>query len=226
MENLFDPDELEKIIDLRDKSYEMFMWLNERIKKKQELFLDIHEKMGIYKAGLEWVKRNLKSLPQNFRPAEEDVEPFVHILTSYLSTSFQVTKTERVSDGCYCPFCTFFAPKTIYQVRNPSKKSIENAEKLKARYIQGLCKEIDAKEIEADPKKWIDENDDLVYQISLATYAKEMIRRSKFYSQGEGILVLWREIAWVDGRKDPRFKLTARMVLEAEDEILKRLESS
>lgn len=64
-------------------------------------------------------------------------------------------------------------------------------------------------------------------ELAMATYAVELKRRSKLASQAEGVLVLWREFAWIPTGSPKRdFRLTARGILEAERTIVDRLSTS
>jgi len=134
-----------------------------------------------------------------------------------------MTNKVRVSDGCPCPFCTFFYDATTFQVRNPDKKARAQAVRLKARYIETLIRENKLSNMPSNIEEWIPKNPELSYDFSMATYAQELIRRSKFVSQGEGILALWREIAWKGNRRDKKFKLSTKAIVDAESRILKKL---
>ena len=226
---MFDPDELKKLIELHQKSYNLFLWLNKKLKdfrsrsKKNTLFDEVHEKVSFYKGCFAWISRHIGEFPPDARPAKSDIEPFAHLFASYLTTSFFITDKVRVSDGCPCPFCTFFYDITAFQVRNPDKKARLNAEKLKARYIETLAREAELTSVPSNIEDWIPENPELSRDISLTTYAQELIRRSKFTSQGEAILALWREIAWKDNRLDKKFKLSTKAIIHAESRILEKL---
>jgi len=117
----------------------------------------------------------------------------------------------------------FFFDITAFQVRNPNKEAKLKAERLKTRYIEALWRESELSSVPSNIEDWISMNSVLSHDISLTTYANELIRRSKFASQGEAILVLWREIAWKDNRLDRKFKLSANAIIDAESRILKKL---
>lgn len=229
---MFDLEELDKVIELHQKSYNLFLWLNKKIKefgrksKENTLFDEVHEKVSFYNGALEWISRHLGEFPPDARPAKSDIEPFTHLFTSYLKTSFVVSDKVKVVDKgirCWCPFCSIFFDITAFQLRNPDKKARTNAQKLKARYTETLARDAELSSVPSNIEEWIPENSELNYDFSMATYAQELIRRSKFASQGEGILALWREIAWKDNRLDRKFKLSAKAVIDAESRILKKL---
>jgi len=229
---MFDPFELDKIIELHQKSYNLFLWLNKKLKelgrksKENTLFDEVHEKVSFYKGALAWISHHLGEFPPDARPAKKDVEPFAHLFTSYLKTSFIVSDKVRASESgirCWCPFCSIFFDITAFQLRNPDKKARANAQKLKIRYIETLARNAELSGVPSNIEEWIPTNPELSYDISMAAYAQELIRRSKFASQGEGILALWREIAWKDNRLDKSFKLSAKTIIEAESRILMKL---
>ena len=229
---MFDPDELNKVIELHQKSYNLFIWLNKKIRefgrqsKENTLFDEVHEKVSFFKGCFAWIDRHLGEFPPDARPARSDIEPFAHLFTSYLKTSFVVSDKVKVVDRgirCWCPFCSIFFDVTAFQLRNPDKKARQNAQKLKARYIESLAREAELSSVPSNIEEWIPKNPEISYNLSMATYARELIRRSKFASQGEGNLALWREIAWKDNRLDKTFKLSAKAIIDAESRILKKL---
>ncbi len=228
---MFEINELKKVIELHDKSYQLFLWINNKLKnfgsksKKHTLFDTVHDNLNFCKCSLAWIEKHYNEIPNDFRPNKEDREAFAHLLTSYLTTSFEKSDKIRVSDGCPCPFCTFFINVKAFKLRNPNKKAKEEAQRLKARYIENLFQETDIHQIPSNIEEWISKYPELDKKISLATYGRELIRRSKFTSQGVGILVLWREIAWKDNHLDRNFKLSVKAIIEAESEILEKLKN-
>ena len=223
---MFDEEEINKVLELQEKSYYTFMWFNKRIQEKANLTEEIHEKLSIQKAGAEWVNKHYKNLPEDGRPEKEDIGSFVNLLTSYLATSFILSKAKKVTDGCPCRFCTFLTLVNHLQVRNPSNAAYKQARNMKLNYIRGLAKELKRDDIAVEAELWLDSMDDIQEKIAIATYMTELVRRSKFYSQGEGALALWREIAWKDGHKDRNFFLSSRLVLDAEDAIIRAMEDT
>ena len=57
----------------------------------------------------------------------------------------------------------------------------------------------------------------------MTTYRNELIRRTRFASQGEGVLVLWRELAWEGTAPKKGFKLTTEDILNAEKTIIEQM---
>jgi hypothetical protein len=224
---LLDLSEVQKVIRLQEKSYNLLKWVNERLKKKaKDLFSDIHEAMSFYDASLDWIKIHYNELPQNAQPTKEDIESFAHLFASYLTTSFEVGDKIYLSDGCSCTFCSFLIEAMHFKVRNPTKKSKSTAKQLKVLYIKSLVQELNLDQPISDTEGWINKQDELLDDISLVTYAHELIRRSKFASTGEAVLVLWREIAWEEGKRlNKKFRLNANKIIQAQDRIISALQN-
>ena len=63
--------------------------------------------------------------------------------------------------------------------------------------------------------------------LAWATYGRELLRRTEFASQGIGVLVLWREIAWdAKGQISPKFRLSPERIIAAERRLIDRLAAS
>ncbi|MHA2277533.1 MAG: hypothetical protein ACXAC2_17275, partial [Candidatus Kariarchaeaceae archaeon] len=113
-----------------------------------------------------------------------------------------------------------------FKVRNPTKKSKSTAKQLKVLYIKSLVQELNLDQPISDTEGWINKQDELLDDISLVTYAHELIRRSKFASTGEAVLVLWREIAWEEGKRlNKKFRLNANKIIQAQDRIISALQN-
>jgi hypothetical protein len=224
---LLEINELQKVIQLQEKSYMLLTWVNQRLKKKaKNLFSTMHEAMSFFDSSLDWIKTHYSELPQNAQPPQEDLEAFAHLFSSYLTTSFEVGDKIYLGDGCSCMFCSFLIEAMHFKVRNPKKKSKKAANQLKILYIKSLIQEINLEQPLLDIEGWIEKQSGLSYDISLATYGHELIRRSKFTSTGEAVLVLWREIAWEDGKRlNKKFRLDAKKIIQAQDRIIAALES-
>jgi hypothetical protein len=204
--------ELERVLLLQEKTYALLKWLNASLRENRRLFGPVHEAMSLFDAGKEWIRAHYDQLPHDARPEPGELDEFAHLFTSYLATSFEVAEKVRVTDGCGCAYCTYFYDARYVRPRNPTKKARAEALELKRNYLRSLGAE-----------KALNDKA-LAQDVSMACYAHELLRRSKFAGQGEGVLVLWREIAWdASGRPNKKFKLTADAILKAEARLLQRV---
>lgn len=226
---MFDSEELERVVSLQQKSYQLLRWVNDALRSGTLNFNKVHEAADVSVAAQEWVGRHFHSIPGEARPDVAELEPFARLFASYLTTSFDLIaqpSTRRVSShNCYCAFCSYLAAADHLRVRTPDKKARQRAHQMKDLYLSSLTAEAgvtlpaaDRQSLLSDPKA----ADDLAF----AAYGRELLRRSQFASQGEGVLVLWREIAWDEkGKVKKGFTLSAERMLQAEATLAQRLKA-
>ena len=224
---MFEPDELARVVNLQGKSYRLLRWVGDSLQSGTLSFGVVHDTLEWSDAAREWVGRNRDSLPLDARPLPGELDAFAHLFASYLSTSFDLAaqpSVQKVSTtGCYCRFCTTLVAANRLRVKTPDRKAAQKARQMKELYLSALASEtgttlpypaLDA--LLSDPT--------LAEEIAWATYGREIVRRSQFASQGEGVLVLWREIAWDKrGKIRKNFALSAERILRAEAAIIARL---
>lgn len=177
---------------------------------------------AFYPVAHDWIVSNLANFPRETRPDEADVEPFTHLFVAFLTTSYKlpVAKSEPAKPIPY--YARRFAPASLLQVRTPDKKAAVSARQMKDLYLSGLAAALgvtlpyeERERLAADPAFAVD--------VSFAAYGRELIRRASFASQGEGILVLWREIVWTGGKLNKKFVLTSARILEAETNLASQI---
>lgn len=221
---MFDVGEMQRVVTLQSKSFLLLRWVNESLKARTLTFGVVHEAMSLSEAAIEWLYRHFASLPLACRPVEEDLQPFAHLFVSYLTTSYQLREEPgmvRVADKgrCYCRFCAYLVAANHLVVRTPDKKAMVRAQEMKDLYLASLAQDVGVILIPAQREslrldaKWTE-------TLAYATYGRELLRRSEFASQGEGILVLWREFAWHKGKLKKGFTLSAERILAAEQELV------
>lgn len=202
------------------------MWLNKKGQNKTRLFQDVHENLQLQAGALTWVKNNYFNIPLHDRPDEEDIPAFTNLLTSYLATSFKVGKV-KISNtpGCWCKFCTYFTNVKGFELKKLTKRARARADDMIDIYLSILAGQLDI-ELPGTWEDWRKKNSDLDYEFSLLAYTNELIRRSKYHSQGEGALQLWRDISvYEDGSRIKNFELKLSEILETEKVVIKRLKN-
>ena len=223
---MFEPDVLARVVDLQGRSYRLLRWVGESLRSGTLRFGVVHDTLEWSVAAREWVGRNRESLPPDVRPSPDELDAFAHLFASYLSTSFdlagQASVQKASTTGCYCRFCAYLVAASRLRVKTPDRKAAQGARQMKELYLSALASEtgtplpypaLDA--LLSDPT--------LAEDIAWATYGREIVRRSQFASQGEGVLVLWREIAWDKrGKIRKNFALSAERILRAEAAIVGR----
>jgi hypothetical protein len=223
---MFDPQELEETVSLHEQGYELLRWVGKNLNTGALDFRVTHHAASSYEAAREWLARHLRSLPDSVRPPDHQLDRFARLFSSYLATSFTLVQKPptrvRSYCGCYCSYCTYLGQADRLQVKTPSKGAKRVAEELKRVYLGSLAAAA-GMETAAPAIADIVADRGLRRTLALATYAHELVRRTKFASQGEGVLVLWRQFAWNDnGSPIAGYRLRPENMLEAERELLAR----
>lgn len=224
---MFDPDLLRRVVALHQKSYELLKWVGDALRAGTLSFGTIHEATTLSDAATDWLRRHAGSLPPALRPEPEEMEAFAHLFVSYLTTSYSLKEepgTVRVASrrGCYCHFCSYLASANVLQVRTPDKKAPARAWEMKDLYLTALAQDLGVT-LSSTEREELLSHPTLSEAVSYATYGTELLRRSRFASQGEGVLVLWREMAWEKGRLKKGFILSAERILAAEAALVAHL---
>ena len=223
-------EELTRIVDLHQRSYSLLNWVRDQLDANTLDFTATHEAMSASEAARDWVSRNLGHLPEDIRPASDDLDEFSHLFSSFLATSFELIESPQSrlysSCGCFCSMCAYLTAGDRLKTRKIKQKAPAEAVAMKKLYLQSLAKELDLADSPRTPALALDDAS-LHLDLAKATYATELLRRSEFASQGEGSLVLWREFAWKDGVKPLKnFILSADDLIKSEQKIIQFLKAA
>ncbi len=220
---VFRHEEIHRAVLLQEKSYRLLRWVQQRLRTSALKFDQVHQAMSISDAAEQWLRRHWNSLPHDARPQrQEDLEPFAHLLASYLATSFELKPQDLYWEsycGCRCRWCSYLVAGPRLKAKKVTKKARREAEQLKTVYLQGLAQSL-GRNLPQPRLEELAAAQEHQRQVSLATYGNELVRRTRFASQGEGILVLWREIAWKDNHPIKDFRLQADEMLQAQEHLL------
>ena len=74
--------ELSEALRLHEKTYDLFRWLNSRLKKGKVRFESVVESMELAPEVKRWLTRNRADLPQGYRPEPEELEAFSNLFAS------------------------------------------------------------------------------------------------------------------------------------------------
>ena len=225
---MFSQVQLEDTIELHEKSYRLLTWVNGALKRNVMKFDVLHEAMSAAEAAKEWIGRHYETIPLHARPSKSKIPAFANLFASYLATSFELEKSPGTPlesyCGCYCPMCSYLSKADYLKVRKLSKNARKAAYELKSVYLTVLSEELELPMIRPEIDQLL--NDKEIYPaIALAAYGYELIRRTEFASQGEGILALWREIAWDGNAPRKKFAMKAADVLDAERKIIEKMKT-
>ncbi len=180
---------------------------------------------AFYPVAHAWIISNRANFLNDARPEPSETETFAHLFVAFLTTSYKLSDNSLVSDAPKKrvpeQYAHYFKPASLLQVRTPDKKAHVSAREMKDLYLVGLAIDLGV-ELPYAERERLMLAPVLGRAVSYAMYGRELLRRSKFASQGEGVLVLWREIAWTPGPNgilNKRFTLSADAILQAEAHI-------
>lgn len=190
---MLDAVRLKRVLRLHAKSFGLFRWLNDQLRRGVRPLGAVEETLAFAEAAAGWLRKNAANLPADHRPEPDEVEEMSHLFVSYVATSFEVVDQAavRACPGCWC--CIYWIRNKHLRVRNPDKKAIGEARQLKMLYLKTLAEEAGYPLTDAEVEKFYGARRDLWPAVSVASYLRELDRRSKFASQGEGVLALFRE---------------------------------
>jgi hypothetical protein len=219
---VFEKKRLDRLLDLHGKSYRIFTWVNEGLRNGRSL-TGVSETLSLADAAGQWMRKNGPSFPPELRPAPDELDELAHLFVSYLATSFEVVTglLVRGCRGCFC--CSYWQPARHLRARRPNRKAQAEAEELQALYVRGLAAEMGLVLSDAERHAFVRDARGIRRELALATYVHELERRTAFASQGAGVLVLWRAVAWENGNPRRGFSLTVKQALAAEGAVRGRV---
>lgn len=225
---MFDPPQLRTVLALHEKSFALLRWVRSSLRTGRLSFAVVHDNTDSATAAGEWIRRHLRNLPADARPPDEQLEVFSRLFVSFLTTSYKLNPNSvrlTTACGCYCSYCAYLQASPQLDPRNPSKRDFQTAHELKQIYLGKLASELQV----TSPTEAVQQalsSKELAEPVALATWGAELIRRSEFASQGEAVLALWRQFAWKEDKPKSKFKLTADLMIAAEQAVVSGMESA
>ncbi len=227
---MFDPDELRRVVQMHEKSYRLLKWMNSALRRRVLAFDVVHSAMSMAEAASEWLSRHCDNIPADARPQDVDLKAFANLFSSYLATSFELQAKPLATlyspCGCYCSWCSYIAAGSNLKPRRITPGARRDAQELKRVYLRSMSVEMPIPVSEMTISRAL-EDSTISEDLAWATYGRELLRRTEFTSQGIGVLVLWREIAWdKEGQIKPKFRLSPERIIAAEKRLIERLASA
>jgi hypothetical protein len=224
---MFDENEIKTAVEIQRRSYRLLRWVEGAIQSGFIRLDRAHRYSNEADAAEAWFAEHFANIPPDCRPPERTGEQFRRFATffaSYLLTSFDFDETPGVrltsSCGCYCPICAHLTASPHLKPKKVRPRDKDRAEQLKRAYVEELAMENNVPFC-AEFGAAVLNNPGLRWQVALATYGKELLRRCNGHSSGPAVLALWRQFAWKpSGSPDPNFELQASDILAAEQQVV------
>jgi hypothetical protein len=223
----FDETELEDALELHRRSYQLIVWVGSAIQRGFIPFEHAHQQSTALEAAEAWLAHHYLNLPVDARPIERSgpqLRRYANFFVSYLQVSFELNEfpgSRLVSpNACFCSFCSSLESASHLKAKKLRPKDKEHAQKLKLTYMTTLARET-GRELGPAEIDGLLQNHDLGHDAALATYANELLSRSRGVRSSPAVLALWRELAWTEhGSPNHKFRLRKQDILKAERNLL------
>jgi len=168
-------------------------------------------------AATQWLWSNYYNIPENLRPAGNDVEEFAAFFSTYLTSSFDIiekpgTKGEGPTPTlCRCEVCMRITNAPHLRAKKLYASDKRRANFLMTESLLELATDNNLT-ISHDRAAEIVADRTIRRDAAFVAYGRWLIMRLSGQSDGPAILVLWRLIAW-----DPRGGIRSGFTLKLDD---------
>lgn len=214
----FDYQRLAIAIEIRDRSYQLLMWIGSAIDKGLVLPSRAAHHSGGPEAAIEWLRSNYRIIPEHIRPEESSIDEFAAFFSTYLISSFDVVQKPGTKGegpiprfGCTCDLCVRIINAPHLQAKKLFARDKRRAEMLMSESVRELSTEHGIKLTEQQATQLVTEQSTRRAAAYIA-YGKWLILRLHGEADGPALLALWRIIAW-----DPRGGMRRGFMLELRD---------
>ncbi len=168
-----------------------------------------------------WVTRHYDQLPAAFRPERDQIPAFGQLLSSLFATSFSISKTVR--NGQVRLQVRALPTRRLDDSRksdHAKARDGKSADVLRQHALHALATETVRGEQSVDSLS-LSEDPALSADLTLWTYAVQLVNRAHYGSQGPAVYRLWLELP-EKTRRNP----SADLVWRARERLLQHLNSS
>jgi hypothetical protein len=175
--------ELENALDLQKRAYALLLWTG-----KEAAHLIDNEMAASPCRCADWLKRHLNEFPAELRPAPAEFDVFAKMLASFFNSSFHLE-----GSGASARLVRGQKFKDRRNKKYAHGRAIEAAAELSRLAVISLAQ--DAGITPQDEAVSAILNDPALGEmVHLWAYACELVRRSRFASQGSAVHHLWLEL--------------------------------
>ena len=219
---LLDQQQLELSIEMQAKSYALLKWVGQGVSSGLLSFHTVHEYTTLPLAAADWIEKHYLNIPAAARVAQNDIPVFANFFSTYLENSFDlIANPGRIryspDSHCFCPMCSWMIDTPHLKTKSLSTADKKRAAKMQVHCILQLGIDIGAKPNESRSEEIVAENGEAT---ALLAYGHDLIQRLDAIANGPAVLALWRRFAWnSSGSPKPKFRLSTRLVLNAESQL-------
>jgi hypothetical protein len=219
---LLDQHKLDLAVEMQAKSYALLKWVGQSVSSGLLSFRTAHEYSTLPLAAAGWIEKHYLNIPDAARVDPKDVPIFANFFSTYLENSFDLIanpgKIKFSPDAhCFCPMCSWMIDAPNLQTKSLSAADKKRALKMQVHSILQLGFDVSARLDESRAETIVSNNGEAT---ALLAYGHDLIQRLDAVANGPAVLALWRRFAWnSSGSPKPKFRLSAKMILDAESEL-------
>lgn len=227
---LLDADQLALAVELQRRSYNLLRWMADGVTRGFIRFDTAHDYVTLPEAAQRWILKHYNDIPPRARPAQEDLERFSLLFTTYLQNSFNLVRDPgkqlySPDAHCFCSMCSWLVDAPQLKAKKPTAKDRRRAIKKMHDAVASaaLAAEVPLVDEEIDE---IAKDSALSEPMAMVAYAHDLLQRMKGVAMGPAALVLWRTFAWNrQGSPKKGFELSAERILQSERVLLDRIDA-
>ena len=221
-------DEVERAVDIQSRGYHLIQWLENALERGFLRLEAAEDFTDSRTAARDWILKHRLAMPERARPPEGGELELANYFSTYVESTFDLEAVpgERLysyQQHCWCPFCSWMVKKPHLRPKKLTRRDKWDARRWESDWLKQLALEMGRELREADLETLLDD-EDLREDLALCTYTFDLLKRLKGVARGPGTLALWRIFAWTkEGSPKPKFRLSAKAILEAQARVLARL---
>lgn len=199
--------DVQRILTLQIKAYNLFIWIVESLKLGTLKFKDKHVGIDAQDIMRQWITRNKNAFPESVKIGEvsdSDMLAFVNLALSFPVVSFETMAGGKQIDGCSCGFCAIYS-NNHYVPRKLKSKDNERADAALQLVIQTLAEELALKLTRDQVILFQERNPEVNRSAMVIAYLYDLDRRTRYEVQNSTGLTLWRRL-----KSKSKSKLTPR----------------
>jgi hypothetical protein len=219
---LLDQRKLDLAVEMQAKSYALLRWVGQAVASGLLSFRTAHTYSSLPLAAAEWIEKHFQNIPEAARVDQTDIPVFANFFSTYLENSFDLIENPgkikfSPDTHCFCPMCSWMIDAPNLKTKSLSAGDKKRALKMQIHSVLQLGIDTSAPLDESLAQAIVSQNGEAT---ALLAYGHDLIQRLDATANGPAVLALWRRFAWnASGSPKPKFRLSTKMILNAESEL-------
>ena len=216
---MFNREEIEKAIRIHKLGYQFLLYLKNKMDRQEITFSRVNEHEESSEVFFEWMNVYYDYLPASILPDRGEIRAFSNYFASYLTTSFAfIEAPENEADLAGCYLCLQMKNLAQLKIIPPGKADKVIAAEKRIEAVKRLG-DFYGMEFPRERYTLIANHEKYLSDAACLAYVKALFERIASSAGGVYILALWRQFAWVDGKRIRGFELETDVILNSIESI-------